>query len=86
MPLALSVAVPCSTAMAWPTLAALPSICSTDSGSPSTSVSLLSTLIVMAVSSGVVAESSTATGASLAPVTVRVSVVTEVAPVGSVTV
>ena len=55
-------------------------------GSPSGSESLPSTLIVTGVSSGVVAESSMATGASLRPVTVSVRVVVEVRPPGSVTV
>ena len=53
------------------------------SGSPSTSVSLPRTLIVTAVSSGVEAASSAATGASFTGVTVTVTVAVSVFPLPS---
>ena len=86
VPSPLSVAVPLATAMGTPTVAAWPSICVTLSVSPSASVSLPSTAITTGVSSAVVRLSSTATGASFAPLTVMVSVLVAVRPPGSLTV
>ncbi len=58
----------------------------TASVSPSRSVSLVRTAIVDAVSSAVVAASSTATGPSLTPVTVTVTVAVALPPLPSPTV
>ena len=58
----------------------------TISESPSTSVSLASTKTVCGVDSPVVAESSFACGSSFWPVTVTLTVATDVPPLPSVTV
>ena len=69
-----------------PTLIGWPLISVTDSGSPSSSLSLVRRSSVTGVSSGVRPVSSTATGPSFLPVTVMVRVVVDVRPPGSVTV
>ena len=69
-----------------PAVMGRPSTWVTVSGSPSGSLSLRSTGMVTGVSSGVMALSSRATGPSLTPVTVMVSVVEAVSPPASVTV
>ena len=69
-----------------PAVIGMPSICVTVSASPSTSLSLPRTAIVMGVSSVAAKVSATATGASLTGVTLPPTVAVEVRPEGSVTV
>ena len=85
VPLALSVAVPLPSERVTgvPTTAGCPLIWVTVSVSPSTSVSLPSTLMTTDASSLVVKLSLTATGASLTGVTVIFTLAVDVLPRGS---